>query len=233
VRDVRPGDLTGQILRDAFPGASEDWQGDCDSVLASGKPFRCEREVSPQGMVLAMAISPLKDAPGQVLIVTRDVTQRRRAEEALSRSEAQMHALLRASSDIIYSMSADWSEMRQLHGRDMLVDTAAASIRWLEDYIFPEDQPQIRAAIEDAIRRGGTFALEHRVRRADGSEGGSHPAPFRSSMPMAPSSNGSAWPAMSPPACWPSARPRRHGRGWPGARRCSRRSSRRRAIASS
>lgn len=165
------GDLTGQIVRDVFPGLGEDWQVDCDSVLASGRPLRSERESVPRGMVLAMAISPLKGAPGQVLIVTRDVTQRRRAEEALSRSEAQMHALLRASSDIIYSMSADWSEMRQLHGRDMLVDTAAASIRWLEDYIFPEDQPQIRAAIEDAIRRGGTFALEHRVRRADGSEG--------------------------------------------------------------
>ncbi|WP_206239154.1 PAS domain-containing protein [Novosphingobium terrae] len=165
------GDLTGQTIRDTFPREAEACYDAYDRVLASGKPMRFERERGPHGMVLAVSVSPLKGAPGQLLIVMQDITQRRRAEEALARSEQRMHALLRASSDMIYRMSADWSEMRELQGREMLADTQGSSVRWLEDYIFPEDQPMIRAATQEALRRGGTFELEHRVKRADGSAG--------------------------------------------------------------
>jgi PAS domain S-box-containing protein len=68
-------------------------------------------------------------------------------------------------------MSPDWTEMRQLDGSGFPADTAAPSGAWWSEYIFPEDRPQIRAAIEAAIRTKGTFDLEHRVRQADSGVG--------------------------------------------------------------
>jgi len=101
----------------------------------------------------------------------RDVTDRKRAEARLAESESRFRALVNASSDVVYRMSPDWTEMRQLDGRGFLADTEEPSVRWIDEYIFPEDRPHVLAVIEDAIRRKGVFQLEHRVRRADGSAG--------------------------------------------------------------
>jgi two-component system CheB/CheR fusion protein len=100
-----------------------------------------------------------------------DITVRRRTEEALRASEERFRALVMASSQVIYSMSPDWKEMRQLHGRGFLADLGNASHKWLEKYILVEDQPRFVAAMSEAIRTKSIFELEHRVRRADGSVG--------------------------------------------------------------
>jgi len=68
-------------------------------------------------------------------------------------------------------MSADWSEMRTLLGRDFIADTDVPSGAWLEKYIHPDDHPRVLAAIGEAIRTKGIFELEHRVLRVDGSIG--------------------------------------------------------------
>jgi signal transduction histidine kinase len=102
----------------------------------------------------------------------RDLLEaRRRAEDAVRESEEQFRALVNASADVLYRMSPDWTEMRVLNGRGFLADTAEASRNWLERYIMPEDQPRVKAAIEEAIRTKGIFQLEHPVRKADGTTG--------------------------------------------------------------
>ena len=96
---------------------------------------------------------------------------RARAEGELRESEARFRALATAGSYSLYRMSADWSQLHQLDGRGFLADTQAPSVRWLEQYIHPDDQPRLLEAITTAIRTRGVFELEHRVRRADGSLG--------------------------------------------------------------
>lgn len=100
-----------------------------------------------------------------------DILERAQAEEARRRSEARLRALVEASSEVLYTMSPDWSEMRQLHGREFLASTAEPSRAWLQAYIHPDDQPKVMAAINEAIRTKSVFQLEHRVLRADGSLG--------------------------------------------------------------
>src|SRR6195952_377027 len=58
-----------------------------------------------------------------------------------------------------------------MEGQDFLADTEKINPNWLQDYIHPEDQPRVRAAIQEAIRTKSIFELEHRVIRADGSLG--------------------------------------------------------------
>jgi PAS domain S-box-containing protein len=94
-----------------------------------------------------------------------------RAEEALRESERRFRALVTASSGVVYRMSPDWSEMRQLHGRGFIADTEAPSRTWLQDYIHPDDQSRVLAVINEAIRTKSIFELEHRVLRVDGSVG--------------------------------------------------------------
>ncbi len=102
--------------------------------------------------------------------VAADV-QRARALRATRESEARLRALVTASSDALYRMSPDWSEMWQLNGGAFIPDTDRPTTGWLADYIVPEDQPKVRAAIDAAIAGRTIFELEHRVRRADGGVG--------------------------------------------------------------
>ncbi len=96
---------------------------------------------------------------------------RRDANLSLHESEARLRAFVTASFDVVYRMSPDWSEMRQLDGHDFIVDTKAPRRGWIQEYIHPDDQPRVVEAIDEAIRAKGPFELEHRVRRVDGTLG--------------------------------------------------------------
>jgi signal transduction histidine kinase/response regulator of citrate/malate metabolism len=86
-------------------------------------------------------------------------------------NEERFRAFVRATSDVVYRMGPDWREMRFLEGRSFIADQTDPSRTWLQKYIHPDDQPQVMAGIENAIRTKSVFELEHRVIRADGSLG--------------------------------------------------------------
>ena len=94
-----------------------------------------------------------------------------RTGAALRESEERFRALVNATSYAVYTMSADWSELRSLEGRGFIADTNSPRREWLTEYIAAEDQPHVLAAIQRAINTKGIFELEHRVRRQDGTLG--------------------------------------------------------------
>jgi two-component sensor histidine kinase len=102
---------------------------------------------------------------------TWSAVERAKADARLRDSEKRFRALVSASSDAVYRMSPDWQEMRQLDGRGFLSDVEGPTVRWLEEYIYSDDQPAIMAEVNRAIAARDTYELEHRVRQADGSEG--------------------------------------------------------------
>ena len=100
-----------------------------------------------------------------------DIIARTQADVALRESEARLRAFLNATSDVVYRMSRDWKEMRQLQGRHFIADTLEPSRAWLDKYIHPDDRQLVLDRIEQAITSKSIFELEHRVLREDGSLG--------------------------------------------------------------
>jgi signal transduction histidine kinase/CheY-like chemotaxis protein len=101
----------------------------------------------------------------------RALTDLRTTAGTLRTTEERFRALVIATSDVTYRMSPDWTQMWHLDGQGFVADTDSATDGWLDDYVHPDDQVQLNAAIAEAIRTRSLFELEHRVRRADGTFG--------------------------------------------------------------
>ncbi len=95
----------------------------------------------------------------------------RLTQDPLIESEDRFRALVTATSEVVYRMSPDWKEMRELKGRGFLSNTAAPIAYWLDKYIHPRDQQRVLQAIREAIATKSIFEMEHQVHRADGTPG--------------------------------------------------------------
>ncbi|WP_276256831.1 PAS domain-containing sensor histidine kinase [Halomontanus rarus] len=92
---------------------------------------------------------------------------KREAYEQLRESEERFRALVTTTSDVVFSMNADWSEMHSFEGSDFLADVDEQGPSWVEQYVPSEDQPRVQDAIDEAIRTKSSFEVEHRVVRED------------------------------------------------------------------
>lgn len=141
---------------------------------AKDRPFYIERSEAGETVYFDVSYSAVRAADGTVeavLCLVTETTERVLATRALRESEARFRALVAASSDVIYRMSPDWTEMRQLDGRGFVSDIDGPMIRWQEEFLFAEDRALVQDTIAHAVEARQVFELEHRVRRADGSEG--------------------------------------------------------------
>ena len=82
-----------------------------------------------------------------------------------------LDALLRTSSDVRYSINADWTRLHRLAGGGFIPDTLVDNPNWIDEYIPAEDRDALRAEIERATTTKTDYAIEHRVNQADGSVG--------------------------------------------------------------
>jgi PAS domain S-box-containing protein len=152
-------------------------QNEVKLVINTQRPVRNHTPFAGPGgetRLYEYIFSPVQGSEGLLEGVTctaRDITDRTREKEALADSERRFRAFVTTSSDAVYMMSPDWSEMRFLHGRNFIPDTSEASGGWIDKYIHPDDQAGIRAAIGRAIGDKAPFEFEHRVIRVDGSLG--------------------------------------------------------------
>lgn len=150
-------------------------------VVISGEAYHADeiklmliRHGKEDWIYVTFVYAPVKDECGKVtrlavwvLENTKQVMER----NVLSASEQRFRALVTATSDVVYSLSADWEVMRPLDGRDFLKDTHEPITGWRNQNVHPDDMEMVNAVIEQAIREKTIFQLEHKVVRADGSAG--------------------------------------------------------------
>ena len=174
LRDAWPEawDLNGRMLANCMAGNHETHQN---------VSFLLERDGGPRESWFDLYYGPVRGADGDVagvLATVIEITDKVEAEQArsaqrrqLDRTTSRYQALTAATSDVIYSMSADWSEMRLVDGRGFIKDMSEPAQSWVQEYVPPDEQPRVLAAIDNAIATQSIYELEQRVLRADGSIG--------------------------------------------------------------
>ncbi|TKC09880.1 PAS domain S-box protein [Pedobacter polaris] len=86
-------------------------------------------------------------------------------------NDERFRALVSATSDVVYRLSADWEVMYELDGRGFLKSSSQPIRGWRNINVYPLDMEMVNNAIYKAIASKSMFELEHRVVRADGSTG--------------------------------------------------------------
>lgn len=183
IGDKHPEAL-GRPSRDVFPEIWERIEPKVADVLGGGGaaverehrlPLNRNGQLEDTWFDYSYNPIPMGDGSvGGIFNVAIEVTERKRHEEALRSSQERLDAFVTATSDVVYRMSPDWSEMYYLDGREFVPDTDEPRQTWLEEYIPADERKRVMAAIEEAIETERMFELEHQVIQLDGSLGWTH-----------------------------------------------------------
>ncbi|MGH9649697.1 MAG: PAS domain S-box protein, partial [Terriglobales bacterium] len=120
---------------------------------------------------------PLRDEAGQVnmmLGITRDITERKRAEAAAQESEERFRLVSLATNDAVWDWDlvqdrTTWGEgLHTIFGYPH--QAGAREQKWWDERVHPEDRERVVADLYNRLDRGEQFwSAEYRFRRADGS----------------------------------------------------------------
>ncbi len=148
-------------------------------ALAAGRPVRAEvlnYTKAGQELWLELDIVPIADDSGRLthwVVVQRDVTERRRAVEAMRVSEERFRLIARATNDVVWDWDllagrVWWNDtMRSLFGHE--IDRLETGPESWTNRIHAEDADRVLAGIH-AVNdgEGTTWGDEYRFLRADG-----------------------------------------------------------------
>ncbi len=129
---IKPQEIKGKTDYEFFPKAlAEKYRADDKKIIASGKTEYIEEKYIQDGQEVWVntAKTPIKDKKGNVtgiLGIFWDITQRKRAGEALRKSEEQLDAMLRSIGDHVSMIDKDlnivWANetAKRVFGNDIL-----------------------------------------------------------------------------------------------------------------
>jgi PAS domain S-box-containing protein len=179
-------DLWGKTLEEAvgrnfhdlgYPDAlAEQLQRQIQEVFATKRTVTDETPyTSPAGAAgyYEYILSPAFGADGAVDFVvgtTRDITDRKRAEAGLRTSLDELQTLAEAMPQIVYVTRPDgwtvWLNQQWLDYTGLTLEESVGQ-GWIQAF-HPEDAPRASIAWREAMATSRTFAMECRLRRADG-----------------------------------------------------------------
>ena len=118
---------------------------------------------------------PLRDARGRVsmlLGVTRDITERKRADQELRRVQLQLHRSLEASNASTWELELPSRVVELSEGWAKLLGAPAGRTRTTSDELYelihPDDREAAKRASVAALKGGDEYLVEYRARTASG-----------------------------------------------------------------
>jgi len=166
-------DAEGKRLRELVPDNQEYYFDQCGAVAQTGESVRFTEYAENLGdrwyEIDAFRIGDPADHTVAVLI--DDISGRKRAEHTVHESDQRLNALVEATTEGVYRISPDWSEIYQLPGEGFVAEDPPNA--W-QEYIPNDEQERVGEAIDEAITTQSPFELEHQIKRADGTVGWAH-----------------------------------------------------------
>jgi PAS domain S-box-containing protein len=161
----------GKRATELQPDLEGHWAEIYGRVASSGVAERFESESPAMGRWFDVSAFPIgKTAPFLVGLLFEDVGPRNEMELALRHSESRLHSLIKASSDLIFQMNPDGTEMRQVD-RGRVRGFIGQSRNWVEDFIPESDRAEIKQAFQKAIKQRKPIEMQHRFCTPDGKTG--------------------------------------------------------------
>jgi PAS domain S-box-containing protein len=141
-------------------------------VALTGVPMRWEHHLCELNRWFSFVI--YSTGPLEVIIVIENVTERKKAEEALleQRLELEEAQLLAKVGSWTYDPVSKESNLSKgvLHLVGLDPEQANMSIEDRQKYIHPDDYPQFKAFLKEAVDYGKPYQMELRINRPDGSD---------------------------------------------------------------
>jgi PAS domain S-box-containing protein len=164
-----PARLIGKVAWEEFPDMPN--KENVQRVLTERVPITDELYYAPLGEWVENHMYPSPD--GGLVTFQRYITERKRTEEALRRSEAFLAEGQKISHTGSWSVSFPseavfWSE-ETFRIYDVEPHTTKLSQENVFQLIHPEDRQFVKDTFERAVRDQSDFAVEHRALLADGS----------------------------------------------------------------
>jgi len=167
--------FSGRRVADFFPGEEGESSPLAKHRLAlSGRSVRFEFEWLEHWF--DVHLEPMRSPDGAVVGVIGiavDLTERKKAEDALRRSEDRFILLGRATSDMAWDWDLETDSIWRNENLQTVFGYSAEDMEpagsWWEHYIHPEDRERVTKSIRDAIAGGERFwSSEYRWQRKDG-----------------------------------------------------------------
>ena len=119
---------------------------------------------------------PLRDGAGRVVGVLgtyEDITDRKRAEEALKESEEKNRSLISNIPDVVWTIDSSLNILFVINSIERVSGFAIAEVysggaRLFLSCIHPDDLGRVRSAFEELFQSGAPYDVECRIRRKDG-----------------------------------------------------------------
>jgi|GEM_PF-1580129 len=182
VQIADPDDMMGKTAFEFFPPEmAAQFHADDQAVLASSEPAinleRLTTDASGHPRWVLTNKIPLRDMSDKViglLGTSRDITERKQAEEALRERDERFQLVTRATNDAVWDWNFErdtiqWNDSVINLFEHQLEDQQSNAAWWLEK-IHPDDLERVSGSIRAAIDGHEDFwTEEYRFRRADGS----------------------------------------------------------------
>ena len=167
-------DAAGKRARELVPDLEEHWIERYNRVVVTDEPLRFESSSEVMGRTFDVYATPVSTGENRkVAVLFTDVTERKRAEEALRRSEEQRRVALASATmgtwdlDLVDNVLFMDERCRELFN---VPEEGAVRLEEPLSHIHPEERDMVAEAIVQATQpeADGNYDREYRVLKPDG-----------------------------------------------------------------